>query len=48
MIELRTGVPSLRMPPVRADVEQLEAVYALPSREPDHDERGAEDSPGPV
>jgi hypothetical protein len=36
MIELRAGVPLPRVPPVRAEADQLEALYALPSREPDH------------
>jgi hypothetical protein len=37
MIELRTGVPLLRMPPAHTEIDQLEAIYALPSREPDQD-----------
>jgi hypothetical protein len=37
MIELRTGVPSLRVPPVYGELDELEAMYALPSRDPDHD-----------
>lgn len=36
MIELRAGVPLLRVSAVRAEVDQLEALYALPSRDPDH------------
>jgi len=37
LIELRTGIPVLRVPPVRADVDELEALYGLPPRQPDHD-----------
>jgi hypothetical protein len=33
LIELRLGVPSLRVPSVRSEVDELEAVYALPSRD---------------
>jgi hypothetical protein len=36
MIDLRAGVPPLRVPPVGAEVDQLEALYVLPSRDPDH------------
>ena len=35
MIELNLAIPALRPPPDRADVDELEALYALPSREPD-------------
>jgi hypothetical protein len=33
LIELRTGVPSLPVPSVRSEVGELEALYALPSRD---------------
>ena len=36
MIELRTAIPSLRVPPVCGEADELEAMYALPSRDPDH------------
>ena len=35
MIELNLAVPALRPPRDRADVDELEALYALPPREPD-------------
>ena len=35
MIELNLAIPALRPPRDRADVDELEALYALPSREPD-------------
>ncbi len=35
MIELNLAIPALRPPPDRADVNELEALYALPAREPD-------------
>ena len=34
MIELNLAIPALRPPRDRADVDELEALYALPSREP--------------
>lgn len=34
MFELNTAIPALRPPRDRADVDALEALYALPSREP--------------
>ena len=34
MIELKQAIPALRPPRDRADVDELEALYALPSREP--------------
>jgi hypothetical protein len=37
LIELRTGVPMLRVPSVRSEVDELEDLYALPSRDPEHD-----------
>jgi hypothetical protein len=36
MIELNMATPPLRPPPSRSSVDQLEALYALPTREP-HD-----------
>lgn len=36
LIELRTAIPSLRVPPMCVEADELEAMYALPSREPDH------------
>lgn len=35
MIELNMAIPSLRIPPGRSVIDELEALYALPSREPD-------------
>ena len=35
MIELRMVIPTLRIPPDRSAIDELEALYALPSREPD-------------
>ena len=35
MIELNMATPSLRLPPDRSSVDELEALYALPSRESD-------------
>jgi len=35
MIELNLAIPALRPPHDRADVDELEALYALPPREPD-------------
>ena len=35
MIELNMATPPLRMPPRRSSIDELEALYALPSREPD-------------
>jgi hypothetical protein len=37
LIELRTGVPMLRVPSLRSEVDELEDLYALPSRDPEHD-----------
>ena len=34
MIELNMAIPPLRMPPGRSRIDELEALYALPSREP--------------
>ena len=34
-LELNLMIPPLSMPPGRSSVEELEALYALPSREPD-------------
>jgi len=36
LIELRTASPSLRVPRVSMEADELEAMHALPSREPDH------------
>ena len=36
MIELRMATPPLRVPPVSVKADELEALYALPPREPDH------------
>lgn len=36
MTELQMGIPSLRMPAHRSDIDKLEAIYSLPAREPDH------------
>jgi hypothetical protein len=36
MIELRMAPLSLRVPPVCVKADELEAMYALPSRAPDH------------
>jgi hypothetical protein len=36
LIELRTALPP-PMPPRPGEVDELEDLYALPSREPDHD-----------
>lgn len=33
MIELNLAIPALRPPADRGDVDELEALYALPSRE---------------
>jgi hypothetical protein len=35
MFELNLAIPALRPPPDRADVDELEALYALPSRDPE-------------
>ena len=35
MIELNMATPPLRMPPRRSSIDELEALYALPSRESD-------------
>jgi len=35
MVELNMATPPLRLPPSRSSVDQLEALYALPSRGPD-------------
>ena len=35
MIELNTAIPPLRPPPGRSSIDEFEALYALPSREPD-------------
>jgi hypothetical protein len=35
MIELNMATPPLRLPPRRSSIDELEALYALPSREPD-------------
>ena len=35
MIELNTVTPPLRLPPGRSSIDELEALYALPSRESD-------------
>lgn len=34
MIELNIAIPPPRMPPGRASIDELKALYALPSREP--------------
>lgn len=34
MIELNMAIPPLRMPLGRSRIDELEALYALPSREP--------------
>jgi hypothetical protein len=36
LVELRTGIPALGIARERADIDELEAVYALPPREPEH------------
>ena len=36
LIELQMDARSLRIPPNPSDAETLEAIYALPAREPDH------------
>jgi hypothetical protein len=36
VIELQLGIPPLRVPPASSDPDELESIYALPSREPDH------------
>jgi hypothetical protein len=36
LIELQMDARSLRVPPNRWDVEALDAIYALPSRAPNH------------
>jgi len=36
LIELQMDARSLRVPPNPSDAEALEAIYALPAREPDH------------
>ena len=35
MIELNLATPPLRTPPGRSSIDELEALYALPSRAPD-------------
>ena len=35
MIELNMATPPLRMPPRRSSIDELEALYALRSRQPD-------------
>jgi hypothetical protein len=35
MIELNMASPPPRMPAGHSDIDELEALYALPSREPD-------------
>ena len=35
MIELNLAIPALRPPLDRADVDELEGLYALPSRDPE-------------
>ena len=35
MIELNMAIPPLGLPPRRSSIDELEALYALPSREPD-------------
>ena len=37
MIELNMATAPLRMPPRRSSIDELEALYALASREPDDD-----------
>jgi len=37
MIELRFGAPPRRMPMTRSGVDDLEALYRLPDRDPGHD-----------
>ena len=36
LIELEMQAPSLRLPPESSEREQLERMYALPARQPDH------------
>ncbi|HEY1521261.1 MAG TPA: hypothetical protein VGF91_32870 [Solirubrobacteraceae bacterium] len=36
LIELQMDARSLRVPPERSEAGALEAMYALPAREPDH------------
>jgi hypothetical protein len=36
LIELQMQAPSYRLPPQRAERKELETMYALPGREPDH------------
>jgi hypothetical protein len=36
MIELQLGIPPRRAPAEPAKVEELEDLYTLPAREPDH------------
>jgi hypothetical protein len=36
LIELQMQAPSLRLPPDPSEREELERMYALPAREPDH------------
>ena len=36
LIELQMDAQSLRVPPNPSDAEALDAIYALPAREPDH------------
>jgi hypothetical protein len=36
LIELQMGIPPRRIPPQCSDVEDLEAVFRLPAREPEH------------
>jgi hypothetical protein len=37
MVELNMAIPLLRMPASRSSIDELEALYAVPSREPDDD-----------
>ena len=37
MFEMRTAIPSLRVPSVSSEVDELEALYALPSCDREHE-----------